>query len=381
MKLGEMLIQLGQITPEQLEAGLKAQALAGGRLGTHLVELGFIGTDQLSLALGRITGVPAALEHHFLHADPTVVARLKPALAVRFQAVPLGYSRRENKRIVVAMATPLDVKTVDDLSFALGAPVEPMVAAELVISRNIKRLYNAELRLKTRLPAPVPPEGPRPSRILWPVVEDSAPAKPAMAQPPARPKALRPDPSPVVDRPKVRLSPPIPLEEALHRLTLVQNREGLGNVIKDFMAGYFGCGMVLGVREGLAQVWCGFAPGIPSAAMETIAFPIAMPSCFRASHDSRTSFRGPPPADGHKLQRQIWKYLHCTEPAEILVAPITVKNRVLNLVYAHADDLGRLPDGPVTDLLALCAAASSAYVRMIQRLKEHSQTEQSALSH
>jgi hypothetical protein len=51
------------------------------------------------------------------------------------------------------------------------------------------------------------------------------------------------------------------------------------------------------------------------------------------------------------------------------VVPVQVKNRVLNLVYAHAADGGPLPEGPVTDLQALCAAVSSAYVRMIQKLK------------
>ena len=49
--------------------------------------------------------------------------------------------------------------------------------------------------------------------------------------------------------------------------------------------------------------------------------------------------------------------------------PVQVKNRVLNLVYAHATDGGPLPAGPVMDLQALCAAISSAYVRMIQKLK------------
>ena len=129
MKLGEILIQLGQITPEQLDAGLRAQELAGGRLGTHLVELGFIGTDQLSLALSRQMGVPAALERHFSRADPAVVAMLKASLAVRYLAVPLAVSRNGAKQVVAAMATPLDVLTVDDLSFALGARVEPLVAA------------------------------------------------------------------------------------------------------------------------------------------------------------------------------------------------------------------------------------------------------------
>ena len=107
MKLGEILIQLGQITPEQLDAGLRAQETAGGRLGTHLVELGFIGTDQLSLALSRQMGVPAALERHFSRADPTIVAMLKASLAVRYLAVPLAASRNGVKQVVAAMSAPL----------------------------------------------------------------------------------------------------------------------------------------------------------------------------------------------------------------------------------------------------------------------------------
>ena len=150
MKLGEILIQLGQITPDQLDAGLRAQELAGGRLGTHLVKLGFIGTDQLSLALSRQMGVPAALERHFSHADPPIVALLKPNLAVRYLAVPLAASRNGVKQVVAAMATPLDMLAVEDLSFALGARVEPLVAGEIAIAHNIKRLYGAEVNLKTR---------------------------------------------------------------------------------------------------------------------------------------------------------------------------------------------------------------------------------------
>jgi hypothetical protein len=402
MKLGEMLIQLGQITAEQLEAGRQAQERSGARLGTHLVELGFIGTDQLSTALGRLHGVPAALENHFAHVDPLVVAKLKPGLALRFQAVPLGYSRKESHRIVAAIANPLDIAMLDDLAFAIGAPVEPMVAAELVIARNIKRLFGVDMELKPRLSAPAQPAAsvasaasapkPRSSRILWtagdspapevalklPLARTAAPPTPAPAKTQARSEA-RPNPSP--PRPKARLAPAISLEEALRRLTTAPTRDGLVDIIRDFMAGYFGCGMVFGVRDGQARVWRGFAPDVQSAAVETVAFPLSLPSCFRTAHESHTAFRGVPPTDGQKLQRQIWKYLHCPEPDEVLVIPILVKSRVLNLVYAHADDCGRLPDGPVTDLHALCAAASSVYLRMIQRMKEEAQPARSAPAH
>ena len=390
MKLGEILIQLGQITPDQLDAGLRAQELAGGRLGTHLVKLGFIGTDQLSLALSRQMGVPAALERHFSHADPPIVALLKPNLAVRYLAVPLAASRNGVKRVVAAMATPLDMLTVDDLSFALGARVEPLVAGEIAIAHNIKRLYGAEVNLKTRksLDMPVPSEPVTPRALTPPAAPSASTQASAAGIPASAPSeratgmrhAVAPSPSPLPARDLVsplapaqpRARPPGPavsLEDAIHRLTLARHREQMADVVMDFMRGYFGCGMFFLVRDGQARVWRGFSPGIPEAAIETVAFPISMPSCFQLAHDRRTPFRGLAPVEGGKLQRQIWKYLHCAEPSELVVVPVQVKNRVLNLVYAHAVDGFPLPDGPVIDLQTLCAVVSSTYVRMIQKLK------------
>jgi hypothetical protein len=332
-------------------------------------------------------GVPPAFEHHFSRADPAIVAKLKPALALRYLAVPLGPSRSGSRRIAAAMATPLDVTTVDDLSFALGARVEPMVAAEIVIARNIKRLYGAEVNLKPRLAGAgrpgageLPPPAHQPSSPRSPAVLARTPSpKPASFERTSgmpRPTAhATPQPAAAVTpppqaRPKARVSAPVRLEDALHRLTLANDREQIADIVMGFMAGSFGCGMIFLARSGQARVWRGFAPGIQAAAIETIAFPISMPSCFQIAHDRRVPFRGPPPAEGSKLQRQIWKYLRCQEPSEVLVLPVLVKNRVLNLVYAHAEDLGRLAEAPVTDLQALCAAASSVYLRMIQRLKE-----------
>jgi hypothetical protein len=395
MRLGEILVQLGQITPEQLEAGLAAQRLAGGKLGTHLVELGFIGTDQLSLALGRQMGVPAALEHHFSRADPAVVALLTPSLAVRYLAVPLASSRNGVKHVAAAMAAPLDVLTVDDLSFALGARVEPLVASELVIAHNVKRLYGVEVNLKARKSLAMPAQTPSPGPVKGPVTprpSTSTPATPSASTRNSTPAptqhtagvrhATSPGPNPppaselvppaAPSQARARGSSPGPrlsLEDAIHRLTMAHHREQLADVVMDFMRGYFACGIIFLVRDGQARAWRGFAPEIREAAVETIAFPLAMPSCFQLAHDRHTSFRGPAPAEGNSLQRQVWKYLHCEEPSEIVVVPVQVKSRALNLVYAHAADRGPLPDGPVTDLQALCAALSSAYVRMIQKLK------------
>jgi hypothetical protein len=286
--------------------------------------------------------------------------------------------------------------TVDDLSFALGARVEPLVAGEITIARNIKRLYGADVNIKARKSLVMPAQTPTPGLVRRPPTAPtqtpaarSASTRGSSAAPilallpsertPSIRRGVAPtSPAPVRALPPTALAqarlpgsgPAMSLEDAIHRLTLARHREQLADVVVDFMRGYFACGMFFLVRDGQARVWRGFAPGIQEAAIETIAFPISMPSCFQLAHDRRTSFRGLAPAEGSKLQRQIWKYLHCEEPSEVAVVPVQVKNRVLNLVYAHAADRGPLPDGPFTDLQALCAAVSSSYVRMIQKLKE-----------
>src|SRR5262249_48674504 len=60
MRLGERLVQDGLVKPEDVDAALQAQVLYGRRLGTNLVELGFLDEDQLGAALARHLDAPLA---------------------------------------------------------------------------------------------------------------------------------------------------------------------------------------------------------------------------------------------------------------------------------------------------------------------------------
>jgi hypothetical protein len=369
MKLGEILLQLGMLTPEQLDEALRERSPLGGKLGTRLVERGLLTLDQVSEALGRQMGVPAALQRHFDRADPAIVAMLKPNLAARYLAVPLVAARGGPKRIVVAMATPLDVLAVDDVSFALGARVEPMVAAELAIARSLKRFHNIDLKLErpathdavdTTASAPGSREIPVPATMSAASNRQTFSSMAAMTTEPARTLAA---PSSVA----------VSLEDAIHRLSVAEHREQLADILIDFMQPRFGCGLVLLLRGVNAHVWRGFSPGVEARAIETIAFPMAMPSMFRTAKERVATFRGPPPAEGMHLQSQIWKYLHCQVPTDVVVIPIAIRNRIINLVYAHGRDSRGLPDAFVHELQAVCAAIASSFVRLIRQAKEGQQ--------
>ena len=352
------------LTPEQVKAALIDRSLLGGKLGTQLIERGLLDTDQVSEALGRQMRMPAALRRHFDKADPAIVALLKPNLAVRYMAIPLVAAKSGAKRIVVAMATPQDVMLIDDVSFALGARIEPMIASELAIARNLKRFHNIEIKL-TR-PAKSEPglagSGSSLSREI-----------PSLAG--AAPLASR-EVLPGLADSGTRLGPvsgaAVDLEDAIHRLSVAEHREQIADIVIDFMLPRFDCGLIFLLRGTSAHVWRGFAPGVDARAIETIAFPISMPSMFRTAKERAMTFRGSPPSDGAHLHGQIWKYLHCEAPAEVVIIPIAIRERIINLVYAHASN-GSLPDASVHELQALCTAVGSSFIRLIQRAKEGNQ--------
>jgi len=59
MKVGNMLVKHNIITEAQLEEALRNQVIFGGKIGTNLIELGYISADKLAEFLSKSKGVPA----------------------------------------------------------------------------------------------------------------------------------------------------------------------------------------------------------------------------------------------------------------------------------------------------------------------------------
>jgi len=76
MKLGTLLLRNAAIGLSQLEAALRNQVLYGGRLGTNLVELGYIDLELLSAYLAELSGYPIATPTLLDQADPALLEKL-----------------------------------------------------------------------------------------------------------------------------------------------------------------------------------------------------------------------------------------------------------------------------------------------------------------
>ena len=162
----------------------------------------------------------------------------------------------------------------------------------------------------------------------------------------------------------------VSLEDAIHRLSVCEHREQIADILLDFMLPSFGCALILLVRGPRTHVWRGYAPSVDARAVETIAFPTSMPSMFRTAKDRAVSFRGTPPEEGAHLHQQIWKYMRCPPPADVLVIPVAIGQRVVTIIYAHGSGGQRMPDAAVQELRALSAAVGSTFIRLIQRARE-----------
>jgi hypothetical protein len=169
VKLGEMLVGRGLVTPQELEDALLAQRQLGGRLGSNLVELGFVTEEQLAACLSEQLGLPFGRAEAVAALPPELVARVPREVAAKYRAVPLRVDGRE---LHVGLADPHDLDRVDELSFALGCRVRPHVMTEVTLNYALERYYNIKREARfLRVPG-------RDMNVLEVVPEAGAPAGP-----------------------------------------------------------------------------------------------------------------------------------------------------------------------------------------------------------
>ncbi len=119
-KLGEMLVQAGVVTKEQVDAALGRQRRFGGRIASNLMAMGHADERILSLFLSRQLGVPFVVLSR--SAVPIALFRDFPQeVALKHMAIPV---HRDGREMIVAMADPdKNIAALDELRFVTGARV------------------------------------------------------------------------------------------------------------------------------------------------------------------------------------------------------------------------------------------------------------------
>ncbi len=138
-RLGELLIQAGKITREQLQEGLAAQKESGARLGMTLVQLGFVQDEELVEFLSQQYGVPS-INIAEIDIDEAILRIIPPDVARKYTVLPIS---KAGAKVTVAMADPTNVFAMDDIKFITGYNVEPVVASDMALRSAIDRHYGS----------------------------------------------------------------------------------------------------------------------------------------------------------------------------------------------------------------------------------------------
>jgi MSHA biogenesis protein MshE len=137
IRIGDLLIQNGVITEDQLMTALSEQKKTGRKLGKALIDLGYINEDKLLNLLSQQLEVPFVhLRHYQFNQD--LVNRLPETLARRFRAIVLDEQQGE---LLVGMADPMDLMAFDEIGRAVNQPLRLAVIRESELLETIDMVY------------------------------------------------------------------------------------------------------------------------------------------------------------------------------------------------------------------------------------------------
>ena len=138
-RLGDLLIEEGLITPEQLQATLDEKN-DSQKLGDALLQKGYLTEQQLVEVLQYQLGIPhvSLFQYPF---DTNLFSLITKETAKRNLIIPL---KRDGNKLFVAMANPMDFIVIDDLRLSTGFHIEPAISTKDDILRTINKYYDVD---------------------------------------------------------------------------------------------------------------------------------------------------------------------------------------------------------------------------------------------
>lgn len=361
MKLGTLLLRNAAIGLSQLESALRNQVLYGGRLGTNLVELGFIDLELLSSYLAELSGFPIATPTLLDEVDRELVDKLGSDDAHRLRAIPIGFLD-EGKTVAIAMVEPTNAESLDELSRLLAVSITPYVVPELRALYYLERHFGLPRRARFVRTARAGSEADETDR------RRSQPAH-GMVMPPAftlEPRRRRASQAPPLATPAaITLS----YGAACEQIDTAPHREQIADTLVAYAKGRFDALVVFLVRDSNALGWRGFSTQSAQVDFAALSLPLAGASSLQSAHDACQMFVGAAPSAARPVESKLWSALGANpEPTSVIVVPILVKQRAVNLVYAHVA-VGAASSQFVSELGDLASRAQTSYLRLIRQAR------------
>jgi hypothetical protein len=368
LKLGELLLNEKMITPDQLEEALKNQVVFGIRLGSSLVEMGYVDEDALACLLSRKLGVPCVGRKELAGVSRELIREFPRSLVEAHHVVPL---KLEGNRLSLAMTDPTDFKAIEEIGFVTGNVVQPYIAPDVQISWALAKYYRISsgqtryqmVAEQNRKKGPSAPD--TPATITIPGFSETGEllnvTVPLEFQGFAH--LLADEQEDIYQLPKdVSI---YTVDRLSQDFAGARTRDDVANVFINYLGQEFSTGALLIVRNNRAVGWRGVSGGERIPGFADLDLLLSKPSVVRdvveTRHFSMGSLINTPE------NRLILKVLNIPSETSLLVLPLVMLNKVVAIVMVTADmnALGRR----LNELQKLVHKASLAFEMLIIKNK------------
>lgn len=399
----DMLLNAGLITRVQFDDALKNRVIFGGKIGTSLIELGYISEEELARFLSNKLSVPYVSPKQLLTIPQETIDLLPRDLAIKYGVIPL---KLEKKRLSLVMSDPADLKAIDEIGFITGFIIRPLITPEVRLAQALSKYYQADMPpryqhiieiIEAKKLAEAAAKPAQPIAIVPP------PAPPLPAEPVQKPVPAAPEPATQPETEQAPLPPVTPPpssqemeqehpqeqpEEFLEDLEIVEDgawseqirrfepdavSRGLAYAessedIADLLMTELGSKLkrvaLFRVKNHTAIFWKGFDRQMTITGLDKLHFPLTEPSVLKTVADSAGVYLGP--LQETPLNHLLNDALGGGQPAAVLLMPLLIGGRLVNIVYAEgAEDLSAM----VPDLQKLLTKATLALEILIFRDK------------
>ena len=394
---GKFLARKGVLSQQELEDATQYLVVVGGRLGTNLVDLGYLGIEELDRYLAEHLGIEGPPAAWLAQPRPAALQSLPQLLAQRHMILPLAV---EGNTLHLAMADPHHPTAIDEVSFATGLQIRPYVLSDahlaflreryLDIPREGRFAYLTPdwAKGRSRKQAEAPSVGPAASeeveeaareRVasgLRPLEEkeeltdvesftslhsdwETHPFEPAEVH---EPPSSRGDPQPE-SAPAAEDRPLEPGEVAAVEGQLARASDN--NVIIDcalrLARSYATTAALFVVRRDVIRGCGAIGLEVPRRT-DGLFVPLASASVLAVTVANGEPFRGALPRSG--IDEQIFGAIGRRDVRDAAIFPVRIRDRVLNLLYV---DNGPHPlaESSIAALGAVCDGIARAYARLI----------------
>lgn len=139
-RLGEMLVDAHILSQDKVDEAVKLQANSGKRLGTVLLENGYITETQLIDVLKIQLGIDF-IDVNKETIDPSMASIVPKSIAEQYHVVPI---KLEKDKLILAMEDPLNFRALEAVKQITKYKVTPYIAYASAVERAILVLYENE---------------------------------------------------------------------------------------------------------------------------------------------------------------------------------------------------------------------------------------------